>query len=153
MLFRSGTSADLYDFDKEKRENLLNGIEEILYSEGIEEEEFVSEGHEIDVTDHKTKQTFYFSIDDLRQSLNPVRPTQQPINTKGDSRFSMGMIPDEEENKYSSNLYNPYVRSPLPKTNPWDDEAKKLKITNNQLWRGTSESVSFKSWFKDTVKK
>lgn len=147
-----GTSADLFGFDEKKRKSLSDGIEEILYQEGGEglddEEDDAEEPLEINVTDHKTGKTFYFTLQDLQQPQQPVRPTQQPINTKGDVRFSMGMIPDEEENKYSARLYNPYVRSPLPKTNPWEDEAKKQKLIGpgQQMWRGTSESFSFKSW-------
>lgn len=134
-----GTNADLYGYDEAKRKSLADGIESVFYEEGIPPEQI--EEIEIQVSDHKTGNNFYATLEDLKQPQVVVRPQQQPVNTKGDRRFAW-TYPDPEENKYSK---------PVPSTpNPTNAAAQKQKIIGpgQDLWRGTSESVGkFKKWF------
>lgn len=134
-----GDSVDLFGFDNQKKQSLINGLYEIFEQEGIDVNDPEENEVEFQISDHKTNKYYYVSLEDILNPQPTVRP-QQPINTKGDRRFSWTQ-PDQEENKYSKPIES--------KPNPTNTAAKNYGIIGpgQQLWRGTSESVgSFKNW-------
>lgn len=132
-----GTSVDLFGYDDRKRKSLINGIEEIVYQEGVDEQEAME--LEFNITDHKTNKYYYITYEEITNP-QPTMRIQEPINTKGDRRFTV-ISRDQEENKYSvQSKSNP---------KPINIAAQKQGLIGpgQQLWRGTSESVGkFKRW-------
>lgn len=138
-----GNNADLYDYQLNKK-NLLDGLEEIIDIENYNHEN--EQDLEIAVSDHKTNKHYYVTLNDLKQPF-VMRP-QQWIRNQGDTRHSLGTLPDSEENRYSSQMYNPYISKQQLKQNPWKKSAVDNNVINpsQDLWRAKSESFSFKDF-------
>ena len=121
-------NIELYGYDDKKRRSLLNGLENILDQEGIEEEN--DEELEFSLHDFKTNKAYYFSLNDIK---NPTARPESPIMTKGDRRFFAPV---------NSKYQNKSVQ------NPWNKEAQKAKIIppGHELWRNTSEGIIMKKF-------
>lgn len=132
-----GTNVDLYGYDQKKSKSLFDGIEEIVYEEGIDQRE--AQELEFQISDHKTNKYYYITYEEITNP-QPAMKMQQPVNTKGDRRFT-ATSRDEEENKYSIHSKS------KPKPINLAAQQQGIITPGQQLWRGTSESVGkFKRW-------
>lgn len=132
-----GTNVDLYGYDEKKKNYLIEGIEQIVYEEGIDQRQ--AQELEFQISDHKSNKYYYITYEEIINP-QPTMKTHQPINTKGDRRFTP-ISRDQEENKYSIQSKS------TPKPINLLAQQQGIAAPGQQLWRGTSESVGkFKRW-------
>ena len=124
-------NAELYGYDNTKKRYLHNGLEEILYNEGIDAPE---EEVEIALYDHKTNRSNYVTLADLGNSETVVK-TNQNLMTIYNKPIWTGAKTEKE------------IKS---KKSGWNTAAQKAGIIGpgQDLWRGTSEHFSFSEWLK-----
>lgn len=135
-----GMNIELFGYNEQKRKSLINGLNEIFHQEGIDDD-IPAEEIEFSLYDHKTNRSTNLTLADI-ENKNIFRPQQLPTS-KGHNKFQI-TSPDKTENIPNNN------KSVPNKTNL---AAQKAGITTGQLWRGTSESIDFKSWFLNSTKR
>jgi len=126
-------NIELYGWDDQKRKYLLNGLDEIFDSEGIEEDN--PEQMDFTIFDFKTNKSRYITLADIQSTIPVVRPVQQ-LMTKNHSKFNI-TNKDNTENTPQTNKSNP---------SPLNVAAQKIGMIGpgQNLWRGTSEQVAIK---------
>lgn len=132
-----GNNIELYGYDETKRRYLHSGVGEILDQEGVDED-VPPENIEFTMYDHKTKRSTYLTYQDMEQPAPVLRPSQALMTVKKVSGFKANKDTDENLSQ------NP---SPSVK-NKWTAAAQKAGVVapGHDLWRGTSESMSFARW-------
>jgi hypothetical protein len=70
-------NVEVYDFNNEKKKHLIDGIEEILEAENIDDPD---DKIEIYIFDYKTKKSWDLSLEELKNS-NSMRPVTLPNTT------------------------------------------------------------------------
>lgn len=133
-------SIELFGYNERKRKILLNGLFEILESEGCDFDNPSLNNLEFEMYDHKTKRATDLTLSDIENPAPVLRPQQMPVGKQGDRRFPL-IYSDKTENL-------PKQPQLEPKVNQWKTAAQQANlITPGQdLWRGTSES--FSTWIK-----
>jgi hypothetical protein len=129
-------NIELYGYDESKRNYLHSGLNEILDSEGIDED-VPPEEIEFSLYDHKTHRSSYISMADIENPHINMSSNQNFYTTKNPS------LPNKssEENKDQ----NPQKSVP----NNWNLTAQNVGVIGpgQSLWRGTSESWKpFSEW-------
>jgi hypothetical protein len=131
-----GNNIELFGYDDTKRKHLASGIPNILDDEGIHEE-VESQHIEFTLHDLKTNRSSYITLQDIENPAMGMRTNQSLQSTKTVTPTTNAA---SDENK--GMIANKSVR------NKWSAEAQKAGIIapGQDLWRGTSESMSFSKW-------
>jgi hypothetical protein len=136
-----GHNIELYGYSEEKRKYLAHGLSEILESEGIEDD---VDPEEIDfyLDDLKTKRSSRLTLADIESPVVVNRPNMMPQTVKKASPMTNA---GSEENK---------GQNPQGVKNKWTKAAQDAKVigAGQDLWRGTSEWVTFSEWFEWRMK-
>jgi hypothetical protein len=136
-----GNNVDLYQYDDQRRKQLLNGLEEIFDQEGIEKSPDEEE-MEFWINDFKTNKSWSLTFTDI-QSPIITRTSAANVQSKGHSKFQVD--PDDGENNPKTMRQ---MKSIPNKTNVAAQGAGIIQ-PGTSLWRPTSETnMNFKEWLK-----
>lgn len=118
-----GMNIELYGFDENKRKSLLNGLNDILDNEDIQDEEQL----EFSLYDNKTGKSVSLSLADLENQS--ARINSPIVANNSDVRF---IKPSDD------------IKPKIPfKLDSFKNKLQQIS-PGNDIWRGTSES--FKEW-------
>lgn len=116
-------NIELFGYDANKKRQLVQGLEDILDEEGIEEPD---DQIEFSVFDQKTKRSFEATLADIKNTSSFARPQQLPNTT------------------YNKPLFIPADRnSPMGSQSP-----KTIGIQQRQAMQTSEGKIGFKKWLE-----
>lgn len=129
-------NIELYGYDETKRKYLANALPNILDDEGVDES-INSDDIEFTMHDLKTNRSSYITLQDIESPVMGMRTNQGLLSTKTVTPTA-NYVSDENKGIFG----NKSVK------NKWSAAAQKAGLIppGHDLWRGTSESMSFSKW-------